>query len=254
MEATGAPVAIVTAATRGMGEAIARELARKGYRLALLARSPDIEDLAAELGGIFVKGSVSDPADLETLVGLAHDRFGRIDAVINNTGHPPTGDLLGLTDGEWHEALDLVLLNVVRMSRLVTPGMIAGGRGGAFVNISTVAAVQPDLRFPLSGILRAGLANFAKMYADLYAVYGIRMNNILPGTIDSWPQPLERIAEVPAKRLGTVAEIAGVAAFLVPSSPSRWQWAAVKRGSVEPVRGGEGECAFPTGIPTKQVC
>ncbi|MDB5715649.1 MAG: 3-oxoacyl-ACP reductase [Sphingomonadales bacterium] len=215
MEATEAPVAIVTAATRGMGEAIARELARKGYRLALLARSPDIQDLAAELGAIFVRGSVSDPADLETLVGLAQEKFGRVDAVINNTGHPPTGDLLRLTDSEWHEALDLVLLNVVRMSRLVTPGMIAAGRGGAFVNISTVAAVQPDIRFPLSGILRAGLANFAKMYADLYAVHGIRMNNILPGTIDSWPQPPERIAEVPAKRLGTVAEIAGVAAFLV---------------------------------------
>ncbi len=213
------PVAIVTAASRGMGEGIARELARRGYRLALMARSDSVLGLAQELGGVGLQGSVAEARDLERLVAMARDRYGRIDAVINNTGHPPTGDILSITDEDWYAALDLLVLNIVRMSRLVTPVMLEAGRG-AIVNISTIGAIQPDARFPLSAVLRAGLANFAKMFADRYAAQGLRMNNVLPGRIDSYPQPPERVAEIPARRMGRVSEIANAVAFLASEDAS----------------------------------
>ncbi len=213
-------VALVTAASRGIGEGAARALAAKGYRLALLARSDGVHHLARELGGIAVQGSVAEAADLEKLVALAQEKFGRIDAVVNNTGHPPTGDILSLTDDQWHAGLDMIVLNVIRVARLVTPVMLAGGRGGAFVNISTIGVRQPDPRFPVSAVLRSGLAGFAKLYAERYAAQGLRMNNLLPGRIDSYPQPSEKIAEIPAGRLGGVAEIAGVAAFLLSDEAS----------------------------------
>ena len=113
-------VAIVTAASKGMGAAVARELHDRGYRLALMARSQDVETLADELGGLAVRGSVTETADLERIVRAALDRFGRIDAVVNHTGHPPKGDLLAIPDGDWHLGLGMVLMNVVRMARLVT--------------------------------------------------------------------------------------------------------------------------------------
>lgn len=213
------PVAIVTAASKGMGAAIARELARRGYHLALLATSPAITALAEELGGIAVRGSVTVPEDLERLVETTLVKHGRIDAVVNNTGHPPSGTLLTIPDADWHVALDLVLLNVVRMARLVTPAMEKAGRG-AIVNISTYAAVQPDAAFPLSSILRSGLSSFTKLYADRYAPFGIRMNSVLPGFIDSYPETAERVAQIPAGRFGRVAEIAETVAFLLSDGAS----------------------------------
>ena len=207
-------VAIVTAASKGMGAAIARELARRGYRMALFATSDAVTALAEELGGIAVRGSVTEPADLQRLVDATLERHGRIDAVVNNTGHPPKGDLLAIPDADWHLGLDLILVNVVRLARLVTPAMEAAGKG-AIVNISAFGAVQPGAAFPVSSVLRAGLSAFTKLYADRYAAAGIRMNSILPGFIDSYPEKPEPIAQIPAKRFGTVAEIAATAAFLL---------------------------------------
>lgn len=208
------PVAIVTAASKGIGAAIARELAGRGYRLALLARSQAIVTLAHELGGIAIQGSVAEPADLERLVETTLERYGQIDALVNNTGHPPIGELLAIADVDWHRGLDLVLLNVVRMARLVTPAMEKAG-GGAIVNISAFAAVQPDAGFPVSGVMRAGLASFTKLYAARYAAAGIRMNSVLPGFVDSYPETPERVTQIPAGRFGTVAEIASAVAFLL---------------------------------------
>lgn len=219
MANTDKPVAIVTAASRGMGEGIARELAQRGYRLALLARSDSVLKLGQELGGFGLQGTVSKAADLERLAATVRERYGRADVLVNNTGHPPTGDILSLTDDQWYEAVDLLLLNIVRMTRLVTPMMLAAG-GGSIVNISTIGAIQPDARFPLSAVLRAGLPNFAKMFADRYAAQGLRMNNVLPGRIDSYPQPPERVAEIPTRRMGRVAEIAKAVAFLASSDAS----------------------------------
>lgn len=214
MSASGRKTAIVTAAGRGMGAAIARELAAAGYSVSLMSASGAAVELAAELGGIGMSGSVTSPADLATLVQTTRDAFGRIDAVVNNTGHPPQGRLLDITDADWHSGLDLLVLNVVRMARLVTPLMQAAG-GGAIVNISTFAAYEPDPGFPVSAALRAALGSFTKLYADTYAADGIRMNNVLPGFIDSYPVDEQTVSRIPVGRAGTVTEIAKTVTFLL---------------------------------------
>ena len=207
-------VAVVTAAGSGMGAACARELAQRGYRVALMSASGRAGDLAGELGGFGLAGSVTESGDLESLVGETLDRYGRIDGVVNSTGHPPSGEILELTDDEWHEALDLVVLNVVRIARLVTPAMVRQG-GGAIANISTFSAFEPSPTFPLSSSLRAALAGFTKLYSDRYAAEGIRMNNILPGYIESFEIDEETRHSIPMKRRGSLAEIAKTAAFLL---------------------------------------
>ena len=207
-------VAVVTAAGRGMGAACACELSTRGYEVALLSTSDAALELAKELDGLGQRGSVTEPADLKALVDGAAERWGRIDAVVNNTGHPATGPILELSDDTWHAALDLVVLNVVRMARLVTPMMEQQG-GGAFVNISTFSAYEPSLDFPLSSALRAGLGSFTKLYANRYAAAGIRMNNLLPGFINSYPEEEHLVAAIPAGRFGKVQEVAKTAAFLL---------------------------------------
>jgi NAD(P)-dependent dehydrogenase (short-subunit alcohol dehydrogenase family) len=211
---SGERVAVVTAAGSGMGAACARELARIGYRVALMSPSGKAGELAEELGGFGLAGSVMEAGDLESLVGETLDRYGRIDGIINSTGHPPSGDILDLTDDEWHEALDLVLLNVVRTARLVTPVMVHQ-EGGAIVNISTFSAFEPSPTFPLSSSLRAALAGFTKLYSDRYAAEGIRMNNILPGYMENFEIDEETLHSIPMQRQGALAEIAKTAAFLL---------------------------------------
>ncbi|WP_232702178.1 SDR family oxidoreductase [Halobacterium wangiae] len=212
-------VAIVTAAGSGIGEACARRLADDGYTPVLLSKSGAAVDVAEELGGVGFEGSVTDPDDIAALVDAAVERYGRVDAVVNSTGHPPTGDLLDITDEEWHGGLDLVLLNVVRMARLVTPVMREQG-GGAIVNISTFSAFEPSAEFPVSSVLRAGLGSFTKLYADRYAADGVRMNNVLPGFTDSWPIDDETAAEIPMGRAAETSEIADAVAYLASSDAS----------------------------------
>ena len=141
--ASAEKVAIVTAAGSGMGAACARELAQRGYAVALMSPSGKAEALAKELGGLGLTGSVTEEANLEALVDATLERYGRIDGVVNSTGHPASGEILDLTDEQWHEALDLVVLNVVRIAQLVTPAMLRQGGGGAMVNISTFSAFEP---------------------------------------------------------------------------------------------------------------
>lgn len=215
----GAPVAIVTAASRGLGAACARLLRSRGFRLVLLARSAEVDVLAAELGAEAVRGSVASGDDLRRTVETAQAHFGRLDAVVNNTGHAAKGDLLTLTDAEWHEGMDLLVLSVIRMARLAAPVMLAGG-GGAFVNISSFAAEQPGLAHPVSATLRPALANFAKLFSQQYAGRGLRMNNVLPGWIDTYPVPAETVASIPTGRPGTAEEVARVVAFLASPDAS----------------------------------
>lgn len=207
-------VALVTAAGRGMGAAIARELADSGYRVALLSPSERSLELAREIGGLGIQGSVVEEADLERLVSSALDKYGRIDAVVNNTGHPPKGDLIDITDESWRAGLDLLLLNVARIMRLVTPPMLKQG-GGAIVNISSITAVAPELSMPVSSVLRAALGAWTRLYAERYAKNNIRMNSVLPGFIDSYPSDPSWIAKVPAGRFGTTKEIATAVRFLL---------------------------------------
>lgn len=211
---TDKKTAIVTAAGKGMGAAIARELAANDYRVALMSNSGGAVAVAEELGGIGMTGSVTDPGSLESLVEKTMATYGRIDAVVNNTGHPPKGPLLEISDEEWHLGLDLLLLNVVRMARLVTPVMQKQG-GGAIVNISTFAVFEPDPAFPVSCSLRSALASFAKLYADRYASDGIRMNNILPGFVDNYPESDEKLSRIPMGRYARIGEIAKTVRFLL---------------------------------------
>ncbi len=208
------PVAVITAGGSGMGAAIARELAARGYAVAVLSSSGKGEALAVALGGFGMTGSNREPADLEALIERTVQRYGRIDALVNSAGHGPKGPILELSDEDWHQGMEVYLLNVIRPVRLVTPIMERQGKG-AIVNISTYAAFEPDPAFPTSGVFRSGLAAFAKLYADRYAANNIRINNILPGFIDSLPEKEAFKARIPMGRYGTVKEIAGTAAFLV---------------------------------------
>jgi len=207
-------VAIITAASRGMGAAIARRLAGDGFSIALMSRSDEVLALAKELGGVGYVGSVSDPEELEGLVEKTVAAFGRIDALVCNTGHPPKGDLLGISDASWHEGLDMVFLNVVRLARLVTPYMERQG-GGNIVAISTFGAIEPSLSFPVSSALRAGLGAFVKLYANRYGDAGIRINCVLPGFIETYEVDEQTRAQIPLGRPGLTDEVAGTVAFLL---------------------------------------
>jgi NAD(P)-dependent dehydrogenase (short-subunit alcohol dehydrogenase family) len=207
------PSAIITAAGRGIGAGIARHLAGCGYRLLLVSNGDGAQSLARELGCIGLTGSVTEPVDIDRAVQTAVETFGRIDLAVNNTGHPAQGDLLAIDDANWHGGLDLLLLNVVRMARAVTPIMECQG-GGVIVNISTYAAVQPSLRFPVSSVLRAALSSWTKLYADAYGSKNIRINNILPGSFDNYPATPESIASIPLRRQGRMDELGRVVAFL----------------------------------------
>ena len=211
---TAKKVALVTAGGSGMGAAVARRLAHDGYGVGILSSSGRGELLAQELGGVGVTGSNQSNEDLKRLVDGALDRWGRIDALVNSAGHGPRAPLLEISDEDWHRGLDVYLMNVIRATRLVAPVMQAQ-QGGAIVNISTAWAFEPAAMFPTSGVFRAGLAAYAKIFADDYAADNVRMNNVLPGWIDSLPETDERRQTVPMGRYGRAEEIAATVAFLL---------------------------------------
>jgi NAD(P)-dependent dehydrogenase (short-subunit alcohol dehydrogenase family) len=196
-----------------MGAAAARRLARDGFQVAILSSSGKGEALAGELGGVGVTGSNQSEDDLKRLIDAAMERYGRIDALVNSAGHGPRAPILELTDEQWRTGMDVYFMNVVRPTRLVTPIMVAQG-GGAIVNVSTFAAFEPDPVFPTSGVFRAGLAAFTKLFADRYAPDNVRMNNVLPGFIDSLPEQEQFRERIPMGRYGKVEEVAELIALL----------------------------------------
>ena len=207
-------VAILTAAGSGMGAACARRLATDGFRVAILSSSGKGQALAEQLGGWGVTGSNQSPDDLARLVEGALARWGRIDVLVNSAGHGPKGPILDISDADWQRGMDTYLLNVIRPTRLVVPAMRAQG-GGAIVNISSAWAQEPAEQFPTSAVFRAGLAAFTKIFADTHAAQGIRVNNVLPGWIDSLPVTEARRQSVPMQRYGRADEVAATVAFLV---------------------------------------
>ncbi|MFC3865986.1 SDR family oxidoreductase [Alcaligenes aquatilis] len=207
-------VALISAGGSGMGAAAARKLAQYGYHVAILSSSGKGEALAKELGGIGLTGSNQSNQDLQRLVDLTMQRWGRIDALVSSAGHGPRGPVLEISDEDWHKGMDVYFLNAVRPARLVAPIMAAQG-GGAIVNISTAWAFEPAEMFPTSAVFRAGLASFTKIFADSYAAKNVRMNNVLPGWIDSLPATEERRESVPMGRYGKAEEIAATIAFLL---------------------------------------
>ena len=207
-------VALVTAGGSGMGAGVARKLAAEGYAVGILSSSGKGEALATALGGIGVTGSNQSNDDVQRLVDAAMAKWGRVDVLVNSAGHGPRAPLVEITDEGWHQGIDIYFLSAVRPIRAVTPIMEAQG-GGAILNITTFATFEPDPAFPTSGVARAGLAAFVKLYADQYAAKGIRINNLLPGFIDSLPEKDVFKQRIPMGRYGRVEEIAATAAFLV---------------------------------------
>lgn len=210
-------VAVITAGGSGMGADSARKLADAGFRIAILSSSGKGEALAKDLGGVGVTGSNQSNSDLKQLIDAAMQKWGRIDVLVNSAGHGPRAPVLDLSDEDWRTGMDVYLMNVVRPTRLVTPIMQDQG-AGSIINISTFAAFEPDPVFPTSGVFRAGLAAFAKLFSDKYAADNIRMNNVLPGFIDSLPEKDEFRARIPMGRYGSsLNEVASVVAFLASS-------------------------------------
>ncbi|MBD8554014.1 SDR family oxidoreductase [Rhizobium sp. CFBP 8762] len=206
-------VAIITAGGSGMGADAARRLAQDGFQVAILSSSGKGEALAQELGGLGVTGSNQSNDDLGRLVDATMERWGRIDVLVNSAGHGPRAPVLELDDEQWHTGMDVYLLNVIRPTRLITPIMQKQG-SGSIINISTAWAFEPSAMFPTSAVFRAGLAAFTKLFADTYAANNVRMNNVLPGWIDSLPGTEERRQSVPMQRYGKAEEIAATIAFL----------------------------------------
>ena len=206
-------VAVLIAAGTGMGADAAKKLALKGFNISILSSSGKGELLAKELNGIGITGSNQSNSDLQQLVNETINKWGRIDVLVNSAGHGPKGPVLELTDKDWHKGMDTYFLNVVRATRIVAP-IMQKQKSGVIINISTFTTFEPDPIFPTSGVFRAGLASFTQLFIDQYAKDNLRMNNILPGFIDSLPEKEKFKKRVPLKRYGTTNEISEVISFL----------------------------------------
>ena len=205
--------AIITAASQGIGEACARKLSALDYNLILMSRSKKIKSLADELGCISIQGSVTENNDLKEVVQLALDTFGGLNSVVNNTGHAPKGDLLKITDHEWYASIDILLMNVIRISRFIVPAMKENG--GSIVNISAFGAENPSLDFPTSSVVRSALTSYTKLFSRRHGQYNIRMNNLLPGFVDSYSVTDEIRNNIALEREASVNEIANGVIFLL---------------------------------------
>lgn len=228
-------VAIVGGASMGIGYGIARQLAREGARVVITARrepglSTAAEALRSETGAevLAVQADCRRAEDCARVVATTLDRFGGIDALVNNDGAPPLGQLATFDDTAWAKAVEQNLMYVVRMTRAAVPHITARG-GGGILNITAISAIQPIPGFGLSVATWGGVIGFAKTLSLEVAKDDINVNTICPGYIET--QRLEKVfaadggdpqvmrrkleAEVPMGRIGTVEDIAGLAALLV---------------------------------------
>lgn len=212
-------VYIVTAASQGMGKACAKELVDSGCSVVIMSRGEKIYDVAKEIGAKSIQGSITNKDDLKKLVDFTLEQFGRIDGIVNNAGYIPKGELLELSDENWHESLDIVIGSVNTMMQLVTPIFIKQG-GGSVVNISTFATYEPSPVFPISVCMRAALGSYIKLYADKYAKDNIRINNVLPGFVDSKPVNEKFLKDIPMGRYAKMEEIAKTVRFLLSDDAS----------------------------------
>ena len=206
-------VAAFIASGTGMGADAAKHLSSKGYDIAIMSSSGKGEELAKELGGLGYTGSNLIAENIEDFIKNVLFKYNKIDVLVNSAGHGPKGDILEIKDDDWINGMEIYFLNVVRASRIVTP-IMQKQKYGSIINISTFAVFEPEPNFPTSGVFRSGLAAFTKLYSDKYAKDNIRMNNILPGFIDSLPEKKEFLERIPLQRYGKVSEISAVVEML----------------------------------------
>ncbi len=212
-------VAVLIAAGSGMGADSAKALSKDGFKIAILSSSGKGEKLAKKLKGIGFTGSNLSPEDIKKFIDIVLIKWGRIDVLVNSAGHGPKGEILKISDEEWFAGMETYFLNVVRAVRTVSP-IMKKQKNGSIINISSYATFEPEKSFPTSGVMRAGLSSFIKIYADEYAKYNIRINNILPGFIKSLKTRKEFIDRVPLRRAGKVSEVSAVVKLLASDSGS----------------------------------
>ena len=237
-------VALIAAGSRGLGRAVAEELAAEGASLVLCAREPQtLAEVAATIADntgahvLAVPADVTDVNQITRVVESGNERFGRIDILVTNAGGPPAGTFEQLTRDQWEDAVRLTLFSAIELTRQVLPGM-KERRWGRILNITSIAVKQPVENLMLSNSLRAGLTGFARTLANEVAAEGITVNNILPGytrterledlaqmmaekqgiSSDEFRAKWER--EIPMGRLGEPREFAALAAFLVSERAS----------------------------------
>ena len=236
-------VAMVAAASKGLGRAIAESLAREGCRLSVCSRSTDnlddvrhtIEDMGGEV--LAVACDVSNPDDLVRWFAATEATYGQVDILVTNTGGPPAAKFLKLSEEQWRTGIDSTLLNVVRLSRLVIPGM-QERKWGRIVNITSLVAKQPMELLTISSTLRAGLSALTKTLADQVARDNILVNAVLPGhiltdrqvhlneirskeqgiTMEEYAARVEQ--SIPMGRFGRPQEIGDVVTFLCSEQAS----------------------------------
>nr|WP_206599837.1 SDR family NAD(P)-dependent oxidoreductase [Hymenobacter glacialis] len=205
-------VALVAAASKGLGRAVAEELAAEGASLVLCARGEEaLQETCAAIAaatGVPVLGvaaDVSNPADVARVVQAAMDRFGRVDVLVTNAGGPPAGTFDTLSREMWEAATHLLLTSVVELTRAVLPGMKERG-WGRILNVTSIAAKQPVENLLLSNSLRAAVTGMARTLANEVAPFGVTVNNILPGYTRT--ERVENLADVLAARDGITAAAA----------------------------------------------
>jgi 3-oxoacyl-[acyl-carrier protein] reductase len=232
--------AIVCGASAGIGLGVAEALAAEGANVAMFARRRDmLEREAEQLGALAVRGDVTNLADLRRLVERTVDAFDGIDVLVNNSGGPPRTAALELTDETIEEAVELLLLSVVRLTRLCLPYLGKHGRGRV-INITSSTVREPVDNLALSNAVRPGVVGWAKTMARELGPQGITVNSIAPGRIDTdrirevYPDgPTEAdLRAIPLRRLGTAREVGDVVCFLASDR------AAYVTGTVVPVDGG----------------
>ncbi len=206
-------VAVFIAAGTGIGADAAKKLYEDGFNIAIMSSSGKGEVLARKLNGFGFTASNLESKNIENFIKKVLKKWRRIDVLLNSAGHGPKGEILKISDDEWHKSMEIYFLNVIRAARIVTP-IMKKQKGGSIINISSFAVFEPEKSFPTSGIMRAGLSSFTKIYSDEYAKYNIRMNNILPGFIDSLKTKEEFIKRIPLKRVGKVSEISALVSLL----------------------------------------
>lgn len=174
------PVAMVTAASRGIGAACARRLSADGYDIAVMSRSEAVHSIAAEVDGLSFQGDLTNLHDISRFVQTVKERWGRLDVLVNNAGDAAKGDLETLPDDAWLGGFELLFMSVLRTSREALPLMRSSG-GGTIVNVSAADGLEPTLMFPVSGSMRAAVSALTKLMARRFGPERIRVNSVSVG-------------------------------------------------------------------------